>query len=1124
MHGAPTRAFRRAEDRPRVCINRVHARASAGAPPRVPSPFRLCRPPRRRRARRLAAALAEQDLAGALTPCASYAAAAARRAASPRWLSQPRTPPWAAVSTEFRTMHSRSSVSTNSFLPSLMSARYLLSLPSRLAHRARRGPAAPSSPPPALTAATQSAILLLFALACLASFGSQPLVPVARAQSVTAAIPWNGWGNNLVRPEWGATNASAATLSRTLIPSVFADNVSVPAPSAAGSARAMVTALFSNASVAAAVANVPRTAAWSAFASHLTELVYLDLVRLAPNVSDPWPMPVPACDPEWDEMCLGGVTLPYFRVQATLTGPHGERAALNSATPYLDLEFLYGQSLAAAAPLRSFTDGQLLLPNGYLQNTTTTTAQLLDDVLVPAGTTLFLAGDLRINKNPALAAMVTLLAREHNRRAVQLKAAGQFVSDDDLFANARRWTIGVWQHMVHDDVLHRSMDLGVPKYNAVRTALGLTAATSFASISSTPAMQAALAAMYPSVSSVDACVGAWAEDPKPYARVGTTFATAWQRQLLAVRNGDRFWYQNTLANADYLAVKRRVWANLVSEFTGVARFPKSVVEVVPDASSAFVNVTTSSNSTTTEGGGSPVVKLTDGVWLNWTLSTTSITFEATVTKSGWFAFAIGSGMPNFQDVALVTWVNGVPTIADAYTNGYAPAVDTTQPGGTSLLVLNYSKDALGRNHYVWTRPLMSTDPWDLNITNPAGPTSCAFALGTSPGVSYHGALRGVVALTFNTTTTNTGGVTLPPPTTVVSTNWPLGVQLLHGAFMVSAFYGAIPLGVITARYLVNKKWLNQHIKFSMFVLSQVSVSIATAIIGANIDLLALPHGMIGVGTMVLLMVATVYGALIAKELNASLRTYRMLRWSHIVVAMSAWGLGMYNCFLGLGIVVERNPDLEWLHWLLVFLTGFVAVIMASFEVWRIKNGKVMLKGLVKLNAAHAGAGHGVAAGVAGAMFAEADDDHDKTMPEFTWDDINAKIADGSLWLVIEGVVYDITYFVNSHPGDDILRYVGTDASAAFEGMPAPGPPPPAAAAGGTRQTRPEHARDRRSSGTSTPRRHGAFPLPSAAAPAVPRPSTTALGGCTCTRVARGTSSPPWPSASSRKARSGRTTC
>ncbi|KNE65624.1 hypothetical protein AMAG_09605 [Allomyces macrogynus ATCC 38327] len=382
-------------------------------------------------------------------------------------------------------------------------------------------------------------------------------------------------------------------------------------------------------------------------------------------------------------------------------------------------------------------------------------------------------------------------------------------------------------------------------------------------------------------------------------------------------------------------------------------------------------------------------------------------------------------MPNFQDVALVTWVNGVPTIADAYTNGYAPAVDTTQPGGTSRLVLTYSKDTLGRNHYVWTRPLLSTDPWDLNITNPAGPTSCAFALGTSPGVSYHGGLRGVVALTFNTTTTNTGGVTLPPPTTVVTTNWPLGVQLLHGAFMVSAFYGAIPLGVITARYLVNKKWLNQHIKFSMFVLSQVSVSIATAIIGANIDLLALPHGMIGVATMVLLMVATVYGALIAKELNASLRTYRLLRWSHIVVAMSAWGLGMYNCFLGLGIVVERNPDLEWLHWLLVFLTGFVAVIMASFEVWRIKNGKVMLKGLVKLNAAHAGAGHGVAAGVAGAMFAEADDDHDKTMPEFTWDDINAKIADGSLWLVIEGVVYDITYFVNSHPGDDILRYVGT---------------------------------------------------------------------------------------------------
>ncbi|KAJ3345777.1 hypothetical protein HDU83_003731 [Entophlyctis luteolus] len=53
-----------------------------------------------------------------------------------------------------------------------------------------------------------------------------------------------------------------------------------------------------------------------------------------------------------------------------------------------------------------------------------------------------------------------------------------------------------------------------------------------------------------------------------------------------------------------------------------------------------------------------------------------------------------------------------------------------------------------------------------------------------------------------------------------------------------------------------------------------------------------------------------------------------------------------------------------------------------------------------------------------------------SLPLFTWDDINQRVASGSKWLVIESIIYDTENYLKSHPGGQaaILRMIGLDAS------------------------------------------------------------------------------------------------
>ena len=57
----------------------------------------------------------------------------------------------------------------------------------------------------------------------------------------------------------------------------------------------------------------------------------------------------------------------------------------------------------------------------------------------------------------------------------------------------------------------------------------------------------------------------------------------------------------------------------------------------------------------------------------------------------------------------------------------------------------------------------------------------------------------------------------------------------------------------------------------------------------------------------------------------------------------------------------------------------------------------------------------------------------KDLPIFTLDEVSYHDRDDDCWMVIYDQVYDVTNFLNTHPGGDyvMLEYAGRDATIAF---------------------------------------------------------------------------------------------
>ncbi|MEM7292245.1 MAG: peroxidase family protein, partial [Pseudomonadota bacterium] len=117
--------------------------------------------------------------------------------------------------------------------------------------------------------------------------------------------------------------------------------------------------------------------------------------------------------------------------------------------------------------------------------------------------------------------------------------------------------------------IQRGRDHGLPDYNSVRVAYGLPPVASVPEISSDTLVSARLQEAYPDITDVDVWVGALAEDHVPGALVGELMLTVMREQFLALREGDRFWFERTFRRREIDQIKNTTLADIIQRNSAI---------------------------------------------------------------------------------------------------------------------------------------------------------------------------------------------------------------------------------------------------------------------------------------------------------------------------------------------------------------------------------------------------------------------------------------------------------------------------------------------------------------------------------------------------------------------------
>jgi RHS repeat-associated protein len=178
---------------------------------------------------------------------------------------------------------------------------------------------------------------------------------------------------------------------------------------------------------------------------------------------------VPAGDVFLDPFNTGTQEIPLRRARFDVTTGDSllnPRQNPNLVSSFIDASVVYGSDATRASALRTFTDGKLKTSPGNLlpiNNAATFPDGLLenDNEGRANPTTLFSAGDIRTNENVALIAIHTVLMREHNRLADQIKAADPNLSDEAIYQLARRMVGAIIQNITYNEYLPLLLGTGV---------------------------------------------------------------------------------------------------------------------------------------------------------------------------------------------------------------------------------------------------------------------------------------------------------------------------------------------------------------------------------------------------------------------------------------------------------------------------------------------------------------------------------------------------------------------------------------------------------------------------------------------------------------------------------------
>ncbi|CAI4223897.1 unnamed protein product [Auanema sp. JU1783] len=285
--------------------------------------------------------------------------------------------------------------------------------------------------------------------------------PIASAEfcQATSYRSFSGICNNVAQPEWGS---SSTAFSRILKPS-YADGVSRAREALSGralpSVRGLSLSLFTATSQAHSAVTTIFPTWWQVVAS--------DMISIVPHQAlingEPRALPCcrdgfnhPECDsiqiPPADPAYKNRVTcIPHSR---SLISPRpscglGPREQVNLASSFLDASVIYGSNSERARHLRTFRKGQLR------------TAGNVGDLPSTEGSVkcqaepgrCAISGSDEVNILPGVTSVYSILIRQHNKVANDLREVNRHWSDDKLFDEARKIVSAQLQHITFSEFL-----------------------------------------------------------------------------------------------------------------------------------------------------------------------------------------------------------------------------------------------------------------------------------------------------------------------------------------------------------------------------------------------------------------------------------------------------------------------------------------------------------------------------------------------------------------------------------------------------------------------------------------------------------------------------------------------
>lgn len=124
--------------------------------------------------------------------------------------------------------------------------------------------------------------------------------------------------------------------------------------------------------------------------------------------------------------------------------------------------------------------------------------------------------------------------------------------------------------------IQRGRDHGLADYNTIRESYGLPRVTDFSEITSDVEVQDKLESLYGSVDNIDAWVGALAEDHVEGSSTGPLVRAVLIDQFVRLRDGDRFWYENTLSSSELRGIERTSLSGIMERNTDLENLQDDV--------------------------------------------------------------------------------------------------------------------------------------------------------------------------------------------------------------------------------------------------------------------------------------------------------------------------------------------------------------------------------------------------------------------------------------------------------------------------------------------------------------------------------------------------------------------